>query len=473
MLINKSYFRPLIIMLVLQSCNLAPDEKIPSLDMPETSSVSINKILPEKWWTIFSSTSLNALEDKALLNNQDIEIALANIEQSKAAAHIVISDRLPSLTANSNTSRSRVSKNSPMYFAGFGLDYITNYTATLSLSYELDLFGKYSMSDKAARSEFLATAAAHDVIVLNITSEVAKLYFTIDLQNKQIDIAKRSLEIAKKIVGHYAAMYENGYCSQKDYLTAEMQAEASERAVEELNIGLQSTKDALALLIGSSPKDIANSAKSLSTINDISIPKLVPSAIPSDILKRRPDIKQAEEILRAANLKIGVAKAAFFPSILLSAVFGADSKKLGDIFSGDSAKWELVGGLTLPIFQAGKLISNTEIATANYKRIVAEYKKVVRIAFKEVIDALISTKNSRKAFAIETSKFQKAVRSYEIAVDSKKVGMISSVEMLNAERAKLSSELELIKAKYNALSAIVDLCKSLGGGWTRRGNPDL
>lgn len=450
---------------LLVSCNIAPDLNIPKMDMPTGSGYSSKGFVSKKWWTVFNIWQLNYLEEKALTRNHDLELAMANIEAAMAIEGTTFADMFPSLNGSMGSSRQRSSKKSKMFFPGFGMEYVTNQTVALSASYELDFFGKYRMMNTAARSDLLATIAARDTVVLSVTCQVAKLYFSVLCLEEQYSRADRVAEICSLKAEKYRDMFKLGYCGEGEYLRARMQARASEAALAAVRQSLKQTMSALELLTGSSPKQIVQDAAMSVASWGAEVPDVIPSGLPSDLLLRRPDIRQAEEGLRSANARIGVARTAYFPSISLTGLFGYDSQKLRDLFTGPATMWDLGASLNMPILNFGRLGANLNAAKANYKKAEAIYKKTVKTAFKEAFDAIVANRESREAFLAKKSKLLDAKKSYEIYKARKAEGAISGLDLMDAEMALISEEVDFIKAKYARIAAIADLAKVLGGGW--------
>ena len=236
-----------------------------------------------------------------------------------------------------------------------------------------------------------------------------------------------------------------------------------------LEEALAKAETAMSVLLGCSPREIMigrpNSPDQ--ALEKLKISGKIPEGIPSDILNRRPDLLRAEGVLIAANAKIGEAKAAFFPSISLTGAFGFESLKLGKLFTPGSDMWTFGGNFNLPIFTGGKLTSMSEAAKANYRAALASYEKTVQVAFKETLDALVSSRKSQEIVVTRNRQVNALKRSYDIARKQKEAGLIGLIDLLDVERSLLSCEMDLATALQNQLNSIVDLCKALGGGWKR------
>jgi multidrug efflux system outer membrane protein len=251
-----------------------------------------------------------------------------------------------------------------------------------------------------------------------------------------------------------------------DCLRVEAEKDSVNTVLLDLESALLKVETALSVLIGASPREMINRKTDTDlAIEKLRIPADVPGEIPSDILERRPDIMQAEGQLIAANARIGVAKAAYFPSLSLTGAFGFESKSLAKLFGGKSDMWNLGAGLLLPIFTGGKIKNLNRAAKADYAKMLAAYEKSIQTAFKETLDSLIANRKSREIVLSRTRQVNALKKGYRIAKKQKESGLIGLLDLLDVERGLLSAEMELVGALQNRLNAVVDLCKALGGGW--------
>ncbi len=457
---------------LLSSCSLAPKYNAPKFDLPKTHDDEIlNKYAQKEWWRMFNDPVLNELEYQAINNNLDLELAIQKVDAARAVAGISKADLWPSVNLQGNAVRSSLSSNSYMMrsfsnaMPNFEL-HQNDFSASGVVSYELDLFAKYRNSSKAAVHKMLATEAAKDTVFLTITSEVAKLYFSLLTLDEKIDIAKRTLDSRIETYKIYKNRRENGYSTELELLRVEAEMEAVRTVVLDLGSLRQKTETALSLLVGKSPREIVETKNKRGLkLQDINFLNIVPANIHSELLALRPDVKAAEMQLIAANANIGSARAAFFPSIKLTTGYGFESSKLSDLFDGFSNTWNFGGGIAMPIFNAGRIKYGIEAALAEYKIAEANYKKVVQTAFKETKDAVFVNAQNRAILAARTRQKNALKKSFDLASKQKESGLISLVDLLDVERNLLNAEIDQATATSNLLSAIVDLCKSLGGGW--------
>jgi len=465
----------LLLSFLLGSCSLAPEYKRPKFEMPKQNDDAIlNKYAVKDWWKMFNDPVLNEIEDEAILNNADLAIAIHKVDQARAIAGIKRADLWPSIGIQGQAARTFVSENTYMMrkmsqAGSLGFEsYQNDFKIGGVASYEVDLFAKYRNSSKAAVHNLLATEAAKDTVFLVITSEIAKLYFLLLTIDEKIAIANRTLKSREETYKIYKDRRENGYSTELELLRVTAEMESVKTVVLDLESVKQKTETALSVLIGKSPYEIAEKINKRGlNLQDMHFLNLIPENIHSKLLEMRPDIKSAEMQLIAANSDIGAARAAFFPSINLTISNGFESSKLRDLTDGGSSAWNLLGGITMPIFQAGRIRSGIEAALASYKIAEANYKKVVQNAFKETKDAIFVNSQNRAILAARTRQKNALQKSFDIAFKQQESGLIGLVDLLDVERNLLNAEIEQSTATYNLLNSVVDLCKALGGGWRK------
>ncbi|MDR1551065.1 MAG: efflux transporter outer membrane subunit [Holosporaceae bacterium] len=454
---------------VLTGCEVGPKYRKPKLDLPQLPQPEkeTEKYVADKWWEVFSDGALNNLEERALKSNADLRQAVENVEIARAIAGVAFADLLPSVGISGDGKESYTSKNGPMAPLMARMSRSTpDHTLTIGAAYEIDFFGKYRRANEEARASLLASKAAKESVRLSVTADVAKAYFQLRALDAKLAIARRTLATRQKTCAVYSSRVENGYCTELDYLRVQAEMSSVKTVVLDLEASLAKIENSLSVLIGTSPREmmIRRTAKD-QAIEKLRVPTEIPNGIPSDILSRRPDILQAEGLLIAANAKIGEARAAHFPSISLTGVFGFESTSLARLFNSGSDTWNWGGGVFLPIFNGGKITALNKSAEANYRKMLAAYEKTVQGAFREALDALITNRNSREVVISRTKQVNSLKKSYEIAAKQQDSGLIGLLDLLDVERGLLAAEMDMVSALQNRLNAVVDLCKALGGGW--------
>jgi multidrug efflux system outer membrane protein len=468
---------------IANGCSIGPDYRRPKLDLPtivDGCGGKIDEFACAKWWTTFRDPTLNKLEDMALKKNADIRQAIANVEEAMAAVGMAMSDLLPSIALKGDGSETGLSRKSVIGqlgqaragtqgaggTQGFSSNGYESYIAKSLVAYEIDLFGKYRRSSEAARAILLASSAAKNVVTLTVTAEVAKAYFAVRALDAKLAIARRTLKTRQESYEMYKSRLTNGYCTEFDCLRVEADMRSIKAMVLDLECALEKAETALSVLIGCGPREIVvRKTTRSSSLESLGVPSDIPSGLPSDLLSRRPDVLQAEGMLMEASARIGVAESAHLPSISLTGMFGFESLSLKELFSNGSDTWNVGASISLPIFNGGKIMFGSKAARARYKRIRAAYEKSVQIAFKEVLDTLISNRKIREMVGSRIAQVNALRKGYLLARKQKEVGLIGLLDLLDVERGLLAAEMDLAGALQNQLNATVDLCKALGGGW--------
>lgn len=443
--------------LLLAGCLMGPNYKQPELDLPTGQAADNFSIFTNaQWWTVFDDEVLNQLETEALAYNKDLQAAVARVDEARAAVGIATADQLPSLSAAAQSGRAG-SK------AGSGE---SQSTANVSVSFELDLWGKYRRLSEAARAQLLASEAARDTVRLTLTADVAKNYFALRMLDAQLEIAQRTLKARQENVRIYNSRYKNGYSTEVDLKRVEANMASVQAQEQQLRLKIAQTETALSVLVGKSPRQIAEGATPRGKkLAEITLIPNVPEGLPSDLLARRPDVRSAEGSLIAANANIGAARAAYFPSIPLTASAGYASGALNNLFTGSSGVWAIGGQLLAPIFEGGKIRAQNKQAEAQYREMLATYEKTVQGAFKEALDALSANRINREIFESYHQQTAAMQRSYDLTKKQEDAGLIGVTDLLSVEENLLSAEMNLASARNDELAAVVNLSKALGGGW--------
>lgn len=442
-------------------CMMGPQYKRPALDLPAEAEPAVwDEFLQTQWWQLFEDETLNELEERALKNNQNLQAALARVEQARAAVGVAAADRWPVLNAEFSGGRQGDKNNS----------WQSTSQAGGALSFELDLWGKYRRLTQAARAEWMSSQATRDATYLTLTAEVATQYFNLRKLEEQIAIARRTWTAREENVRIYTNRYDTGYCSEVDLRRIEANRDSVRAQLYTLELQRAQAETALSVLVGNSPREMRNFVlPSGKKVEDIFLVPQVPEYLPSDLLSRRPDIVAAEENLRSANANIGAVRAAYFPSISLSAFAGYQSGVLNEIFRHANESWNGTGNVLAPLFAGGKIRAQNRKARAVYKEKLADYLNTVQTAFKEAADALAADKWSRAVFEAYAAQVQAMQRSYELTRKQADAGYIGVTDLLNVEETLLSAQMNVVQARTDELSALVNVCKAFGGGWRENG----
>jgi multidrug efflux system outer membrane protein len=453
-----------VLALLFSGCSLSSELNLPQTPLPDQYATQTNQAVSKidaQWWKNYHDEKLSSLIEEAYRNNYDLQEAMMNISLARASLSSATSDRYPSLDLQGSAKRVRSSADT---FSSHAHNTYNDFSLSAVLGYELDLWGKYKEAEASSRASLIATYAAKDTVKIALAASVADSYFTLLSLLEQQEIVDQTIQTREEGLKRYRAQYTAGAITKMTLLQEEASLNSARITKDALTQSIVLQQSALAVLVGKSPKMIAEFSKEAfahrlpSDIN-------VPANLPSQLLNNRPDIKQAEEKLKAANANIGVARAAYFPSISLSGLLGFESTQLSNLFQPSSATHNFGGSLAAPIFNMGKTSSNVESAKANKQLAEINYAKTVQQAFQDVYDALnkrhILTQKleHQKAYVDSMSQvFVLAKRQYE-------QGYGDYLTLLDAKRNYLMAQLDLVQLKQSLLSSGISLYKALGGGW--------
>ena len=449
-----------LLMMFLAGCAIGPDYERPKVDLPTQYGVAQSPTPPaQKWWSVFGDPVLDRLVDEALAANYDLKAAAERIEAARGRLAIARAPLTPDVGIQGTISRDRASQ---LGAAPIPADYLETKTHRLALvaSWELDFWGKYRRASEAARSELAATEAGRDAIRASLIGDVIRGYFALEALDKRQEVALRTLETREQAFSMQKVRMDSGVISELEYRQVESDLRGAQALVPALRQLRIRQEGALALLLGRTPRELYDGRVDTGTPD---VPAVeVPAGLPSDLLLRRPDLRQAEELLHAANARIGVARAAYFPSIKLTGNFGGESQALGDLFSAQARTWGIAAGLLQPLFAGGQIRGAVQAAEANTREAEELYRKTVTNAFREVRDALAAQTNLREVSTAQRGREAALTRTYELSRLRYDNGAVSLFEVLETERQLLVVRLEAIDAERDRRDAIVDLYLALG-----------
>ncbi len=441
--------------LLFSGCLMGPNYKRPELSLPAGQEEDLGVFVSDKWWDMFNDPVLNALEEEALANNKDLIVAMAKVEEARAKLGLAYADQLPTLDATGYAQRTGVSTFHPW----------AQYNIGLTAAYQFDFWGRYRRLSEAARAELLSTESQKDTVRLALTADVANYYFSYITLKEQVEISKRTLKSREESVRIYLVRYKNGYSTELDLKRVEAEMAAVEASLAEFERQFALSQTALSMLLGRSPKEIIEGKLEGTPLQEVKVLPEVPSGIPADLLRRRPDVRSAEGLLIAANANIGAARAAYFPNIVLTASGGYASDQLGTLVAPGTSFWNAGAGLILPVFQGGKIKSQNRQAQAVYKQMLASYEKAAQNAYRDTYDALTNNQFYRKIVVANTAQVKALARSLDLAQKQQDAGLIDILDLLDVERNLLNAETSLAAARRNQLGALVSIAQALGGGW--------
>jgi NodT family efflux transporter outer membrane factor (OMF) lipoprotein len=445
---------------VLSGCDIGPDYKRPQTAAPDgwrESAAAENAAWPTvDWWQGFSSPELNALITTAQQANTDLGAAVARIREADAQARVAGAALLPSIQANGGASKQQIV--SPLFP---GPIHYPDYALGVSASYEIDFWGKNAAALSAAKATALASRYDQQVVALTVVSGVAMTYFQALGVQDRLQVARDNLANAENVLEIIRARAQVGTAMDLDIAQQETIVAGLRAAIPPLQQQLSQAVDALAILINQPPNTVKLTAQSLMPL---SVPLVAPG-LPSELLARRPDVREAEAQLVSANANIKVAHAQFFPSLSLTASGGWESFALSSFLSPASGVYALAASVTQPIFEGGALEGQLDYTKGRYEELVQNYRKAVISAFSNVEDSLAVTRRTAEQQAAQEDAVAKARRAYEIAQAQYRVGSIDLLTVLTTENALFTADDLLAQSRLAHLQGLVGLFNALGGGW--------
>jgi multidrug efflux system outer membrane protein len=458
---RAALFITALLLLPLSACKVGPNYKRPVLSVPDQyrglapdlgDQSAAQPFAEMKWQSVFQDEVLQSLIKEALTNNYNIRIAATHILQAEASLGVTRSNQLPALsgTFGIQNEQSIVNRGSPTY-----------YTAGLQLNYMVDFWGQYRRATEAARADLLSTRYAQHVVETTLISDVANAYYLLRQYDSQLEFSKQTVVSDNESLRINTINFKGGEYAITDVYQAQLLVQQAEAEVITLNQLIEQKENQLCLLLGRNPGPIARGLPLIEQPHNTEIPIGLPSAI----LERRPDVRQSEEALVASNANVGVAKAAFFPQIPLTASFGAQSTALTSFLQGPATFWALGGQLAQPLYEGGRITSQYRLAWAQRDEAELSYKQTVQQAFVDVSNGLVGYTQAR----LLRIKLQEQTATYKETSRLANVrfvgGATSFLEVLTTQQQYFSSELQLEQAWNAELQSYVQLYQALGGGW--------
>ncbi|HWQ53979.1 MAG TPA: efflux transporter outer membrane subunit [Bryobacteraceae bacterium] len=461
---------PVLMAALCCGCMVGPNYRRPAISIPDAyrspagqsaGAPGTSSFGELAWWQVFQDAELQKLLTIALDRNYDIRIAAARIEQAAANVGIVRADQFPAVGADATFSRTRTSATGfSRLIPGFSGFTTSTTSITPSVSWALDFWGRYRRATESARAQLLASESAQLAVRTSLVAAVASAYFRLRELDLELEITKRALATRRDSLRLTQIREQGGVASLLEVRQAESLVTTATATIPQVVQQIEQTENQISILLGGNPDTVPRGL----ALDQQKIPPM-PPGLPSELLARRPDIRQAEQILIAANAQIGVARAAYFPNVLISASTGFQASRPGDLFSKSGWVWGLTPTLNLPIFTAGRIQSSVRFTEAQRQEAVLAYQRTIQQAFREVSDALIGftrTTDFRIQQEMLTATYRDAARLAEVRYRG---GVTTYLEVLDSERNVYSAELTLAQARLNELASLVQLYNALGGGW--------
>jgi outer membrane protein, multidrug efflux system len=449
-------------------CTVGPNYERPKLEPPAQHRSAPAAPAPESvtdlnWWQLFQDPALQALIREGLANNLDLRIASARVVEARALAGVAKSYLYPEVGAGFGTTQEQRSRVGDPKLTKEQVPDRTysNWALTGSLSWEIDLFGRLRRNREAAFAQYLASEEGRKALLVTLVGDIASTYFYLRELDLSLEIARRTVKINEETVLYYTRRLQGGVSNRLEVDQAKANRAVTAAAIPDLERQIVIAENALSVLLGRTPSAIAR----WKPIGENEVPPQVPAGLPAQLLERRPDVLQSEQLLVAANANIGVAKALFYPTISLTGSLGTVSSSLSDFMTGDSIVWSIGAGLFQPIFNGGRIKRNYEAAQARYDQALAQYQRSALNAYREVADALITIQK----LAERRTELQAGVEALRDATGLARsrydAGLSSYLEVLIADQSLFSQELQLAQVRGSQLRAVTQLYRALGGGW--------
>jgi len=450
-------------LLMLAGCAVGPDYKKPEIasqpawlvDM-QTAKDTANTL----WWEQFQDPTLNELIATALKQNYDLRIATARVDEYYGRYGATRADLFPQVGYGASGSRVQMSEKGPIAMTPGTSSLYNSYQAQFSASWEIDLWGKIRRATEAAQADLMAAEDFRSGVILSLVTSVATAYVDLRSLDQQLEIARQTAKSREESVKLFDLRFKGGNISQMELSQVQSEYYVALAAIPDLEKRVRQQENYINLLLGRNPGQIARGKM----IGAIALPA-VPAGLPSDLLARRPDIRQAEQQLIAANARIGVAKAQYFPSISLTGLFGSASADLNDLFTGPAKAWSYAGMLAGPIFTAGKIKGSVKAAQAIQQEALFGYEQAIRNSFREFEDALIDQDRTRVQLDAQAKQVEVLATYARLARLRYENGYTSYIEVLDAERSLFNSQLSYAQTQDTMLRALVNVYKAMGGGW--------
>lgn len=454
-------------LVLLPACTVGPNYRRPAVDLPTAyrGASAVGMPAPSigdlAWWELFQDPALQELIRETLAANHDLQIAVTRILQAEAQVTVARSQLFPTVNAEAAAPYAR--------FTGAQANRPTNVPKEVfaplggaSVSWELDLWGRLRRATESARADLLATEEARRGVVTTLVAQVAQAYFDLRALDAVLEISRGTLRSRRQSLDLIQARYEHGLSQLMDVRQAEALVQEAARTVPDVERRIEQTENAINLLLAKRPGPVPRGRP---LMEQITIPA-APAGVPSDLLTRRPDIRQAEAQMIAANAQIGAAKAQLFPTVMITGFAGGGGAVVGGQTFGPFGLFQAAPTITIPIFNAGRLVAQVDLAEARTREAVIRYQQTIEGAVTEVADALVEVRK-REEFREEQVKLVAALQdASSLANDRYAGGVAAYLEVLDTETRLFGAELTLVQAQQDNAVAVIQLYRSLGGGWT-------
>jgi multidrug efflux system outer membrane protein len=461
---NTTLLGILAVLVLEAGCMMGPKYKRPTVDVPQEyrapapqQAAAASSLGNEEWWQVYQDPVLAQLIHTAIADNYDVRIAAARVLEAQAQVGITRSNQFPSASLGADVfsqQNAKVTKLFPAYPVNGG-------ELNLSVIWNLDFWGKYRRQTEAARAQLLATEWGQRAVMSSLVANVATSYFQLRALDSELEISKHTLASRQQSLKLTQVLESHGSGSGLDVSQAEQLVYTASETIPDLERQIQQQENVLSVLLGENPQSIPRGR----ALTEQPVPQTVPAGLPSELLERRPDVRQAEENVVAANAQIGVAKASFFPSLSLTGLGGLESNALHRFISQPSETWSGAFSVSQPVFQGGALRSQLRFARANWQEAVLSYQQTVQNALEQASNSLVASQKDREFREQQELLTQAAQQTDQLSEVLYKNGGASYLQVLTSETNYFSAALNLVQAQLNERLALVQLYQALGGGW--------
>ena len=450
---------------LMSGCTTGPDYKKPEVPLPEKWSESLEggeqAATPAddcQWWTGFSDPVLDSLVSRAVESNHDLRIAAARVREARAAERETEASLRPQLNTSASYQRNRTQAT-----PGIAMPASDLFQAGFDASWELDLFGGVRRAKEASIAAREAAEENQRDTLITLVAEVARNYFELRSAQNRLDIANRNIRVQKDSLELVRSRFQAGLTNELDVKTAEAQLAISQSSVPGLETSAKWSIHRLGVLLGSTPGALQDELSPTAPLP--AAPPEVPVGLPSELLRRRPDVRRAERDVAAATARIGIATSDLFPKFSLTGSFGHQSDTFGGLRLGASQFWSIGPGVRWPILDGGRIRANIRVQNARQEQVLAAYEKTVMTSLEDVENALVAYAKEQTRRASLSQAVDANRQALDIAKDLYTQGLVNFLNVLDAERSLFAAEEQLLQSKATVLMDLVSLYKALGGGW--------
>jgi multidrug efflux system outer membrane protein len=445
---------------------VGPNYERPKVDIPAgyrdaAAGADEAPLVDTEWWELFKDPQLHQLVRTALDQNKDLQLAVARVDAARAQLGIVGAGRYPQVGAGASATGTLGSETGARPVPE-GEDRTTRlFRAGFVFAWEIDLWGKYRRATESARAQLLAVEEVRQAVAISLVGAVAQTYLQLRELDLELQITRSTLASRQETLRIVDVLHRNGLGNELDLRQAEGAVAATGAAIPDLERAITQTENALSILLGQYPGPIARGFE----LSEFTVPPEVPAGLPSSLIERRPDIRSAEQILIASNAQIGVAKAAYFPSISLTGPFGTESTQLSGLFTGGSGFYQFPLKVAQPLFAGGAIKSSVKAAEALRQQSLIQYEQVIQQAFREVEDSLVAHRKAGESLAQQQAYVAAFSRASQVAESRYRSGLSNFLPVLDSQRELYSAQLGEARIRLAQVVSVTQLYKALGGGF--------